>query len=71
MAAPGQLTISYASLPPLVFQCAGCRRVVGDSTEMICTATCGTLRLVVLQGGSALQRTHTVPHQLADPPLEY
>lgn len=46
---PTTATISYAPLPSLVLQC-GCRRIVGDSTEFLCTVSCGGLRLVVLRG---------------------
>lgn len=42
-------TVSYAALPSMVLQCS-CRRVVGDSTELVCTVSCGALQLVVLRG---------------------
>lgn len=46
-------TVSYAALPSIVFQCGGCRQIVGDTTELACTVTAGPLRLVVLRGRCA------------------
>jgi hypothetical protein len=47
MAAP---TMSFEPLPDVVLQCSGCRTILGDTHEFVCTATIDTAKLMVMAG---------------------
>lgn len=43
-------TLSFAPLPDVVLQCAGCKTILGDTHEFICCATVEGVNLVVIAG---------------------
>ena len=53
------ISASFEPLPDqLVLQCGGCKTILGDTHDFVCTATVGQTNLLVLSGERADARDH-------------